>query len=100
MEIREIKVSDAEKFALLTKKIEESSQYMLWEAGEREVDFEQQSKRIEAIEKSENLTIFVAKQANELVRFLLAIGGNARRNKHLSFILSNIFSVRGKWRLF
>ncbi|KGP91270.1 GCN5 family acetyltransferase [Pontibacillus chungwhensis BH030062] len=90
MEIREIKGSDAEKFALLTEEIEASSQYMLWEAGERKVDFEQQSKKIEAIKESENSTIFVGEQANELVGFLFAIGGNATRNKHSVYIIIGI----------
>lgn len=90
MKIREIKVTDADKFALLTKEIEESSQYMLWEAWEREVDFEQQAKKIETIEKNENSTILVAEQANELIGFLFAIGGNAKRNKHSVYIVVGV----------
>ncbi|MCV9884358.1 GNAT family N-acetyltransferase [Metabacillus halosaccharovorans] len=55
---------------------------MLWEAGERKVDFENQAKRIEAIKKRENSTIFVAEQSKELVGFLFAMGGDAIRIKH------------------
>ncbi|NGP43795.1 GNAT family N-acetyltransferase [Bacillaceae bacterium SIJ1] len=97
MNIREIKKTDAEKFALLIKEIEESSQYMLWEARERKVDIAKQAKEIDAIEKSENSTIFVADHANELVGFLLAKGGSARRNKHSVYIVVGILThYRGK----
>ncbi len=53
MIIREIKTSDAERFANLTPQIEAESEYMLWEAGERNVQVEQQLKMIESIEQKE-----------------------------------------------
>ena len=90
MKIREIIVSDADKFALLTKQIEESSQYMLMEAEERKIDSEQQAKKIEALKKSENSTILVAEKENQLVGFLAAIGGSAKRNKHSVYIVVGI----------
>lgn len=71
----------------MIKEIEESSQYMLWEAGERKVDFENQAKRIEAIKKRDNSTIFVAEQSKELVGFLFAMGGDAIRIKHSVYIV-------------
>ncbi len=90
MIIREIKTSDAEKHVHLTQQVEGSSEYMLWEAGERNIQPEQQRKMIESIEENENSTIFVAEKDNVLVGFLMAIGGNARRNKHSAYIVIGI----------
>lgn len=90
MIIRKIKTSDAEKFVHLTQQVEGSSEYMLWEAGERNIQPEQQRKMIESIEESENSTIFVAENNNVLVGYLLAIGGNARRREHSAYIVIGI----------
>lgn len=90
MIIREIKSSDAEKFVNLIQQVEGSSEYMLWEAGERNIRPEQQLKMIESIEGNENSTIFVAEKDNELVGYLMAIGGNARRRKHSAYIVIGI----------
>ncbi|MBM7600991.1 RimJ/RimL family protein N-acetyltransferase [Virgibacillus halotolerans] len=98
MIIREIMASDAEKFAKLTPQVEASSEYMLWEAGERNVQVEQQLKMIKRIEQKENSTILVAeKDNNKLVGFLMAVGGNAKRNKHSAYIVIGILKdYRGK----
>lgn len=69
MIIREIKTSDAEKFVYLTQQVEGSSEYMLWEAGERNIQPEQQEKIIESIEENETSTIFVAETDNVLVGY-------------------------------
>ena len=90
MIIREIKTSDAEKFVHLTQQVEGSSEYMLWEADERNIQPEQQIKMIENIEENENSTIFVAENDNGLVGYLMAIGGNARRRKHSAYIVIGI----------
>ena len=90
MRIRKIKTSDAEEFVHLTQRVEGSSEYMLWEAGERMIQPEQQRKMIESIEESGNSTIFVAENDNVLVGYLMAIGGNARRRKHSAYIVIGI----------
>lgn len=91
MIIREIHISDAEKFAHLTQQVEASSEYMLWEAGERKIRPQQTEKMLKTIEESENSTIFVAENdKNELVGYLLVVGGNARRNKHSAYIVVGI----------
>lgn len=98
MIIREIKASDAERFAILTPQIEAESEYMLWEARERNVQVEQQQKVIEDIEQKENSTILVAESdGKKLVGFLMAFGGNAKRNKHSAYIVMGILKeYRGK----
>ena len=88
---REIEISDAEKLSQLIQQVEASSEYMLWEALEREVDNERQKKMIESMNDSDNSTIFVAENKNnEVVGYLFAIGGNAKRNKHSAYIVVGI----------
>lgn len=98
MIIREIKKSDSENFAILTPQIEAESEYMLWEGGERNVQVDQQLKMIKGIEQKENSTILVAESdGNKLVGFLMAFGGNAKRNKHSAYIVMGILKeYRGK----
>ncbi|WP_010676700.1 GNAT family N-acetyltransferase [Bacillus timonensis] len=97
MRIREITPSDAEHFSKLTQQIENTSEYMLWEAGERQVNPDQQRKMIDRISSDENSTIFVAEEESQLIGFLMAIGGNARRNKHSVYIVIGILEgCRGK----
>lgn len=89
--LREIENADAEKLSNLIQQVEASSQYMLWEAGEREIENESQKKMIERMEDSNNSTILVAENKNnELVGYLFAIGGDAKRNKHSAYIVVGI----------
>lgn len=88
--IRHIKPSDAEALANLITQVENEAEYMLFEPGERQTTPEAQRKRIEAIEKEDNSTIIVAENDSQLVGFLMAIGGTARRNKHSAYLVVGI----------
>ena len=92
MIVREVKTSDAEKIAVLIKQVEGSSQYLLWEERERNIQPEHQRKMIESMNNNENInsTILVADEGNELVGYLMAIGGNARRNRHSCYIVIGV----------
>ena len=90
MIIREIRVSDAESLVRLIRQVEEESEFMLMEAGERQITTEQQRTRIENMKKSGNSTIFVAEKDNNLTGYLFAIGGTARRTKHSVYIVIGI----------
>ncbi|MDQ0232631.1 GNAT family N-acetyltransferase [Metabacillus malikii] len=97
MIIREIRTSDAEKLTSLIQQVEENSQYMLWEEGERSLQPENQLKMIEIMKKSENSTILIAEDENKLVGYLLINGGKSRRNKHSGYIVIGIHKkFRGK----
>ncbi|SES67598.1 Protein N-acetyltransferase, RimJ/RimL family [Oceanobacillus limi] len=97
MDIREIQHSDAEKLADLMQQVDESSQYMLWEAGERKITTEGSQKMITGILESRNSNLFVAEDNGKLMGYLLAIGGNAKRNKHAAYLVIGIHSeCRGK----
>ncbi|GEL77400.1 GNAT family N-acetyltransferase [Tenuibacillus multivorans] len=91
MNIREIKTSDAENFIDLSVQVEASSSYMLWETGERKIQLEDQRKMIKNLGDSNNSTILVAENNNnEIVGYLMAIGGNSNRNKHSVYIVIGI----------
>ncbi|MCZ2259416.1 GNAT family N-acetyltransferase [Sporosarcina sp. G11-34] len=92
MLIREIKPDDAERLVKLIKLVERESQYMLFESGERNTGPEQQRKRIEVMKEEGNSTIFVAEENDELVGYLFAMGGNAKRNKHSVYLVIGILS--------
>ncbi|AEH48046.1 GNAT family N-acetyltransferase [Parageobacillus thermoglucosidasius] len=97
MNIRHVTVDDAEALAHLILQVEKESEFMLFEAGERTLDAEQQRGQIEAMQNVENSTILVAEAEGKLVGYLAARGGRARRNKHTVYIVIGVLaSYRGK----
>ncbi|MFK9090880.1 N-acetyltransferase family protein [Bacillus salipaludis] len=90
MNVREIKVSDAKNLVELVRQVEEESEFMLMEAGERQITTEIQRTRIENMKKSENSTIFVAEEDDKLTGYIFAIGGTARRTKHSVYLVVGI----------
>jgi RimJ/RimL family protein N-acetyltransferase len=97
MLIREIKPDDAVCFINLIKKVESESKFMLLEPGERKIVEEEQKKRIEVMKKSYNSTIFIAEEDKRLIGYLIAIGGNANRNKHSVYLVIGVLAeYRGR----
>ncbi|MCA1029748.1 GNAT family N-acetyltransferase [Bacillus timonensis] len=91
MNIREIKVSDAENFLTLSKKLDQETSFMLYEPNERKTNVEQQTKALQRILESESSTIFVAEDTNEsLIGFLAVIGGNVQRKLHTAYLAIGI----------
>ncbi|MDY0407846.1 GNAT family N-acetyltransferase [Virgibacillus soli] len=90
MEVRKVRTSDVDKLAQLMNRVDESSQYMLWEPGERNVQAEDLLKMIQSMQSSGNATVFVAEKNKELAGYLFAKGGSARRNKHVVYIVIGI----------
>lgn len=97
MIIREVTADDADKLSILIQQVDESSQYMLWEAGERNLLPESQLKMIENLEKKTNSIILVAEAENELIGYMFILGGGANRQKHAAYIVVGILKEhRGK----
>lgn len=90
MKIRPIKISDSERLVHLIKQVESESPFMLYESGERKIEPKQQEKRIETMQKEGNSTILVAEVNDELIGYLIAMGGNARRNKHSVYVVIGV----------
>ena len=97
MIIREVITKDAEKLAILMQQVDHNSQYMLWEAGERNIPTENQIKMIEGIKNKDNSTILVAEAEKELIGYMFILGGGARRQRHTAYIVVGILEEhRGK----
>lgn len=90
MIIRHITPADAQSLADLITQVENESDYMLFEPGERQTSAEAQLKRIEAIQKVDHSAIIIAEQNNRLIGFVMAVGGAAKRNRHLAYLVAGI----------
>lgn len=96
--IRKIRKTDAESFLELCRKLDEETQFMMLEAGERQTSIEEQAQHIKQILQRSNQTIFVAEADNKLTGYLAAYGGDFKRNQHCAHIIVGIlqaFSGRG-----
>ncbi|WOV82983.1 GNAT family N-acetyltransferase [Sporosarcina jeotgali] len=91
MIVREAEISDAEKLICLMKHVESTSEYMLWEDGERDVTNARQKEVLMRMKERNNSTVLVAEnESKELAGYVFAIGGEARRNKHSSYIVAGV----------
>ena len=90
MNIRAIRENDSEQFLLLGKTLEEETQFMMLEPGERTMTVAEQTQRIRSVLSQNNQIIFVVEHENQLVGFLGALGGIYRRNHHCVHIVIGI----------
>lgn len=97
MFVRECKIDDAENLAELISKVESSSKFMMFGAGERTVNPEGQRKMIGHLQSSPNSTILLAEKDNNLAGYLFAIGGDVKRKQHSAYVVIGIDEdFRGK----
>lgn len=93
MKIRQINTADAASFVRLVQQVERESAYMLFEPGERNISAKQQCERIKSLKREGNSTIFLAEtKMQQLAGYLMAVGGNAARNKHSVYLVIGILS--------
>ncbi|MGG3523201.1 GNAT family N-acetyltransferase [Bacillus pseudomycoides] len=88
--IRLIEETDAEPFLELCRKIDEETEFMLFKEGERTTTIEQQKSAIKRMSQSSNSAIFVAEIEDELVGYLMAIGGQPKRIRHSVYIVVGV----------
>lgn len=91
MKIRHAQPKDAEKIVELIKQVENSSEFMLFEAGERNISVEQFNKRIASFQASGS-TIVVAESDGDLVGYLMVNRGGAIRTHHSAYLVIGISS--------
>ena len=89
IEIRSIKISDAEKFAALQKELAKETKFMMREIEECTMNTENAKQLIENVQKSNNF-LFVAEVDNEIVGFASASKGAYNRIKHCAYIVTGI----------
>jgi RimJ/RimL family protein N-acetyltransferase len=90
MNIRIIRENDSEQFLLLGKELDEETQFMMLEPGERTITVEEQAQRIRNVLSRDNQVIFVVEHENQLIGFLGAYGENYRRSHHCVYIVIGI----------
>lgn len=88
--IREAVQADAAEFAMLMQRIDEETDFMLYEPGERKIPEKMLNGMIDQFSKRDNSVILVAQKDMSLVGYLLADGGKARRNGHCVYIVIGI----------
>jgi RimJ/RimL family protein N-acetyltransferase len=93
MIIRTIREEDAENFLQLCLQLDQETQFMLFEPGERTTSAEEQRQRIQGLLSQDNKNIFVAEQAGQLAGFLGAFGGDLRRNRSCAYIVIGILQA-------
>lgn len=93
MIIRTIRESDAEQFLNLCQKLDDETQFMMLEPGERKTTLEEQRTQIELLLKQENQTIFVAEHDHQIVGYLAAYGGDFKRNTHSAYLIIGILQA-------
>ncbi|WP_033541775.1 GNAT family N-acetyltransferase [Planococcus sp. CAU13] len=89
MIIRNAVPADAEKLAGLIADAE-SSGFMMFDPGERQLSAEGLSKRIRAVENAENSTILLAEDNTELKGYLFVIGNEPTRTRHSVYLAIGI----------
>jgi RimJ/RimL family protein N-acetyltransferase len=91
--IREIREDDAATFLNLLVRVDEETEFMLLEAGERQITVEDQRQRIKTILSRDNQTILVAENDHDLIGYLAVIGGDFKRNRHRAYIVIGILQA-------
>lgn len=93
MNIRSITESDSEQFLLLGKTLDQETQFMMLEPGERTLTAEEQRQRIKSVLSQDNQMIFVVEHEGRLVGFLGAYGGGVQRNRYSAYIVIGIYKL-------
>ncbi|WP_328585871.1 GNAT family N-acetyltransferase [Rossellomorea aquimaris] len=88
--IRAVKKEEAEKLMHLIKNVENQSEFMLMEPGERQMTLEKQIKMIERFESQENAVILTAEKDGIMIGYLFALGGSAKRTRHSAYLAVGI----------
>jgi RimJ/RimL family protein N-acetyltransferase len=90
LDIREIRVADAEAFLALCLALDNESRFMMLEPRERTTTVAEMQEEIRRVVASPNSTIHVAEDRGTLVGYVAAYGGEFRRNRHSATIVAGV----------
>jgi RimJ/RimL family protein N-acetyltransferase len=94
--IRNIDAVDAEKFLSMLKKLDDETDLMMYEPGERDTSVDQMAERINESKKNSSFLV-VAEDNGVFVGFLSADRGFANKIKHSAYVVVGIIKeYRGK----
>ena len=83
IKVRQIKAEDAEKYMKLYSKLDEETNFRLYEPGERNISLDEQAAEIESMINDGNSAIIVAEDGEEPVGYLSAFGRSQNRVRHI-----------------
>lgn len=92
--VREITLQDAAAFQELCLALDQETDFMMLEPGERPADLSWQESRIQRWLAEANETVLVCAQGSELAGFVGVVGGGYRRNRHSAYL---VIGVRQKY---
>jgi len=96
MIIRNIEIRDSEKFSNMLKQLDNETNNMMFEPGERKTTIEGTNSRIRNIHDSKSL-LLVVENNGDIVGFLSSQRGFAKRTRHSAYIVIGILKdYRGK----
>ena len=91
--IREIREDDAEAYLALCNRLDEETNFRMYEPGERRTSTEQQQRAIRDVLAWDNSTILVAEQDGDLLGCLEAYGGKFHRDRHSVYIAVGVIQA-------
>ena len=96
MIIRKVEVKDSEKFLNMLKQLDNETNNMMWEPGERKTTIEEMNSNINNIGSLKSLKL-VAEDKGDIIGFLSSERGFAKRISHRAYIVIGILKdYRGK----
>lgn len=90
MLIRPIRASDSQSFLDLLHALDSETSFMMLEPGERNTTATEQEGRIRNLLSQPNQMILVAEGEGELAGYVLAEGGEFRRNRRTAYIVAGV----------
>jgi len=92
MQIRDINKEDAQQVVDLMIKLDKESDFLLYEPGEREKNYQKQVKGLETFAGQEDRTILIATEQNEIVGYILLVQGTCQRNLHTAYLAMGVLN--------
>lgn len=92
MNIRNLKPNDAEAFLSLMLRLDNESEFMMYESGERKTNVGEMRARIEGLDSSSGV-IFGAFEGDDIVGFISLDRGFANRIKHIGYLVIGVLEV-------
>ena len=90
MKIRKAVVADASGLVGLLEKLDNETDFMMFEPGERKISTEKQEELLRSIAESTSQEMFVAEVKGEIVGYIVSRGGSANRNRHALYIVIGV----------
>ncbi len=91
--IRPIHENDAASFLALCTRLDQETEFMMLEPGERTSTIEAQAERIRSTLAQPNQIILVAEDGGTLVGYIGVYGGGYHRNRHNDYIVIGILQA-------